>query len=174
MSRAPKAASLWDILRQDLEGSFTARARGLLATEFVLLGPDGREFGRLRLDGGSSAELWSENLVAAFEASGRRYRMIADGEEVLVAGPKGRFIDDLEISCGSCTYEAHVSLLRNLALASYPGGGRATHLSGGLMGRSYEALFAAEDRCVLLVAIFLLWHVATNRRRAYRRRGGAM
>jgi hypothetical protein len=42
------------------------------------------------------------------------------------------------------------------------------------MGRSYEALFAAEDRCVLLVAIFLLWHVATNRRRAYRRRGGAM
>ncbi len=40
--------------------------------------------------------------------------------------------------------------------------------SGGLTGRSYEALFATEDGCTLPVAVFLLWHVAANRRRAYR------
>ena len=98
--------------------------------------------------------------------------MIAGGEEVLVAAPKGRFIDDLEISCGSRVYEAYISLFRNLAVASYPGGRRAASLSGGLVGRSYEALFTAEDGCTLPVAIFLLWHVVANRRRAYRKRGG--
>lgn len=173
MSHAPKAVPPWDTLRQNLAGSFTARARGLLADEFVLLNPNEEEFGRLLLKGSSGAELRSGDFVAALEASGRRYRMI-DDKEVLVAVPKARFIDDLEISCGGQTYEAHVSLLRNLAVASYPGGGRAARLSGGLMGRSYEALFAAEDGCALPVAIFLLWHVVTNRRRAYRRGGGTM
>ena len=97
--------------------------------------------------------------------------MVADGEEVLAAGPKGRTIDDLEISCGSQTNEARVSFFRNLAVASYPGGERAARLSGGLMGRSYEAVFTASDGCALPVAIFLLWHTATNRRRAYHARG---
>ncbi len=92
--------------------------------------------------------------------------MIASGEEVLVAGPKERSIDELEISCGGRKYEARIGLLRNLAVAHHvPDGQRAARLSGGLMGRSYEALFAAEDECAL--AVFLLWHVAANRRRAY-------
>jgi hypothetical protein len=93
--------------------------------------------------------------------------MVADGREVLTASPKGRSIDELEILCDGQTYEARVSFFRSLAVASYPDGDRVVSLSGGLMGRNYDALFAAEDRCALPVAVFLLWHVVTNRRRAY-------
>lgn len=179
MGRAPRAASFWGYdLRRDLGGSFTARARGLFAPEFALLGPSGEEFGRLCLGGILDAEFRSGDLVAAFEASGRRYRMVADGKEVLAASPKRRSADNLEISCGGRTYEAQISPFRNLAVASYPGGERAARLSGGLTGRSYEALFAAEDGCALPVAVFLLWRIVANRRRAYRTwnpaEGGAM
>ncbi len=169
MSRTPRAASFWGYdLRRSPGGSFTARARGLFAANFDLLGPDGEEFGRLRLDGGSSAEFRPGDRVFKLEASGKRYRMVADGEEVLAAAPKGRSIDELEISCGSQAYEARVSLLRNRAVASHPGGERVAYLSGGLTGRSYKALFDSEDRCALPVAVFLLWHLTANRRRAYR------
>lgn len=172
MSRTPEATAPWDSLRQDLAGSFTARARGLFATAFVLLGPNGEEFGRLRLRGSPEAEFRSGSyVVTTFEASKRRYRMIAGGRELLVAAPKGRAIDELEISCGGQTYEAHFSFFRNFAVASYPGGEGAARLSGGFTGRSYEALFAGEDLCALPVAIFLLWRVAANRRRAYVRGG---
>ena len=175
MGHASRATSLWGYdLRQDLGGFFTARARGLLAPEFVLLGPGEEEFGRLRLGGASGAEFRAGDFVAAFEASGRRYRVVADGREVLFAGPKGRSVDELEVSCGGRTYEAHISLFRNLAVASQPGGGRAARLSGDLTGRSYEVLIAAEDECALPVAVFLLWRVVANRRRAYRAGGGAM
>ena len=108
------------------------------------------------------------------EASGRVYRMITDDEQVLVADPKGRSGGELEISCGGRTYEAQVSLFRNLAVASNPDGERAVQLSGGLMGRNYRGLFDAEDACAHSVAIFLLWHVVANRRRAYRTGGGMM
>lgn len=171
MGRAPGAASpSWGYdLWRNLVGSFTARARGPLAPEFALLNANGGEFGRLRLHGASDAEFISGNSIAGFEVSGRRYRMIADGKEVLVAVPKGRSIDDLEIFCGGQTYEARVSLFRNLAVAYEPSGERMTHLYGGLTGRSYEILFAAEDECAFPVAVFLLWHVTANRRRAYRK-----
>ena len=104
--------------------------------------------------------------------------MVADGKEVLTASPKGRSVDNLQISCGGQTYEAQISSFRNLAVASRSGGERAARLSGGLTGRSYEALFAPEDGCALPVAVFLLWRVTTSRRRAYRTwnptKGGAM
>ena len=171
MSRAPRTTSSWGYgLQQSLGGSFTARARGLLATELTLLDAEGREFGRLRLRGLSVAEFESGYYAAILEKSGGSYRMVADGEEVLTAAPKDRSIDELGISCGGRTYEMRASFFRNLAIASYQkGGGRAVRVSGGLMGRSYEALFATEDGCALPVAVFLLWHLATNRRRAYRR-----
>ena len=102
--------------------------------------------------------------------------MVVNGQEVLTAGPKGRSLDELEIYCDTRTYEAWVSFLRNRAIASYPGGNQATRLCGGLAGRNYEALFNTEDGCTLPVALFLLWHTAANRRRAYRigvpRQGG--
>lgn len=169
MGCAPGAASpSWGYdLWRNLGGSFTTR--GLLAPEFALLNPNGEEFGRLRLRAASDAEFVSRNGIAGFEASGRRYRLIADGEEVLIAVPKGRSIDDLEIFCGDQTYEARVSLFRNLAVAYEPGSERVARLSGSLAGRSYEIFFAAEDGCAFPVAVFLLWHLAANRRRAYRK-----
>ena len=141
MSRAPRAASPHDLLRQAPGGSFTARARGLLKLEFILLNPNGREFGRLQLRGASGAELWLGDRVVTFETSGRGHRMVVDGKEVLVAAPKGRPGGELQVSCGGQSYEARTDLLRNLAVASYrEGGEKALRLSGGLLGRHYEAL----------------------------------
>jgi hypothetical protein len=179
MNRTPRGTSSWGYdLWRSLGGSFTARARGLLAAEFALLGPGAEEFGCLRLSGISSAEFRSGSYTATFEASGRRYRLVADGEEVLAAGPKERSIDELEISCGDQSYEARVSFFRNRAVASRPGGESVACLSGGLTGRSYQVFFATEDGCAFPIAVFLLWHVVANRRRAYRAggpaRGGVM
>ena len=94
--------------------------------------------------------------------------MVANGEEVIVAGPKERSINALVISCARQNYEARITSLRNLALAHHvPGGERTVRLSGGLTGRSYEAIFA-DDGCALPIGLFLLWHVVANRRRVYR------
>ena len=170
MNSAPRTASSWWYdLQQSLKGSFTARARALLTTKFALLNSEGKSFGRLQLRGLSIAEFESEGCVAVLTQAEGSYQMIAEGEEVLNAVPKGQSVDELEISCGGRTYEARVSFFRNVAVASYGrGGGRAAHVSGGLVGRSYQVIFAPEDGCALPAAIFLLWHVAANRRRAYR------
>lgn len=169
MGSTPRTASSWGYdLQQSLGGSFTARPRGLLAAKFALLDPRDERFGWLRLRGLSVAEFKSKAYTVTLKSSGTNYRMVADGEEVLTAAPKGRSVDELEILCGGRTYEARASFFRNLAVASYPDGERAARVSGGLTGRSYEVTFATEDGCALPVAVFLLWHVAANRRRAYR------
>jgi hypothetical protein len=110
MSRPPRVASSpRNLLRQNLGGSFTTRARGLLATEAALLDPEGEEFGRPRLTGVFwDAELRTGDRVAAVEASGKLYRMVANDEGILAAGPKGRSIDELEISCGDRTCEVRI------------------------------------------------------------------
>lgn len=92
------------------------------------------------------------------------------GGEVLTANASRRSTGELEIYREGQTYAyaARVSLLRNLAIASYPDGERTIRLSGGLTGRSYDALFDDGDGGALPVAIFLLWYLAANRRRAYR------
>jgi hypothetical protein len=170
MGRAQRTAFSWNLLQEELGGSFTARALNLPSTEFAFLGPDGRQFGLLQLRGPSVAEFESRDDTAILKRSGRSYRMLADGEEVLAAVPKRRSIDELGISCGSQTYEAKASFFRNLAIASYPGAERAIRLSGGLTSRTYEALFTTEDGCTLPVAVFLLWHLVANRLRVYRGR----
>ena len=168
MGQILRVASPLDLLRQVPGGSFTARARGLLKPEFILLDPNGREFGRLQLRDASGAELRLGDRVVAFEMSGRGYRMVVDGEEVLVAAPKGRSGSKLEVSCSGQSYEARIDLLRNLAVASHREGGENTvRLSGSLLSRDYEALLTTGDRCAFPVAVFLLWYVAANRRRAY-------
>ena len=180
MNSAPRTASLWWYeLQQSLKGSFTARAHGLrLTTKFALLNSEGKNFGQLQLRL-SIAEFESGDRAAVLTHTEGRYRMVAEGEEILNATPKGQSVDKLEISCGGRTYEARVSFFRNVAVASYQrGDGRAVHVSGGLVGRSYQVLFAPDDGCTLPAAVFLLWHVAANRRRAYRMgsptEGGAM
>lgn len=170
MDRIPEISlSRWHDLGHTLGGSFTARASGLLDPEFALLGPDGREFGRLSPHGPSAAGFRSRDYPAVLESSGGLYRMLADGGEVLVtATTSGRPNGELEISCGGRAYGARVNLLRNLAVASYPDGGSAVRLSGGMTGRSYKAVSSTKDGCALPIGILLLWYVAANRRRAYR------
>lgn len=170
MDRIPGIAlSRWYDLQKVLRGSFTAYARGLLIPEFHLLGPDGQEFGRLRLRGPQAAEFRSGDYSAALESSEGLYRMVASsGDTVVAATTGGHPNGDLKISCGGGTYGARINLLRNLAIASYPEGGRAVRLSGGLTGRSYEAVSSTEDGCTLPIGVLLLWYVAANRRHAYR------
>jgi len=168
MGHAPRTGFCWNLLQEELGGSFAARALNLLSTEFTLLSPDGREFGLLQLRGHSVAEFESGDYTAALKKSGRSYRMVTDGEEVLAAVPKRSSIDELEVSCGGQIYEAKASFFRNLATASRPGAERVVRLSGGLTSRNYEALFATEDGCTLRVTVFLLWHLVANRSRAYR------
>ena len=172
MNSARKTASSWWYdLQQSLGGSFTALARGLLTTKFALLNSEGKKFGQLQLRGLSIAEFESGGRTATLTQMEGSYRMVAQGEEVLIASPKGQSIDELEISCGGQTYEAHVSFFRNLAVASHGrGDARAVSISGSLAGRSYQLLFAPDNGCALPAAIFLLWHIAANRRRAYRLR----
>ena len=169
MNNAPKTASSWWYdLQHYLGGSFTARARGLLTTKFALLDSEGKKFGRLQLRGLSTAEFEVGNHAATLTRTEESYRMVAEGEEVLIAAPKGQSIDELEISCGGRIYKAHVSFFRNFAVASYGrGGGRAMSVSGSLVGRSYQLLFAPDDGCALPASVFLLWHLTANRRRAY-------
>jgi hypothetical protein len=169
MGDAPRTAfSPWYDLQRSLEGSFTARAHGVLTTEFTLLDSEGTKFGQLQLRGLSAAEFESGGRTAALTQTERSYRMTFDGEEVLAAAPKEQSIDDLEISYGSQAYEAHVSFFRNVAVALHGrGGGKAVQVSGRLVGRSYQVLFDPDDGCTLPTAVFLLWHVAANRRRAY-------
>jgi len=168
MDRAPRdALSSLDLLHQSLDGAFTARADGLLAFGFALLDRDGREFGRLRLAGVPGAELRFGDHAVELEASGRRLRMVADGEEVLVGTPKAHSTDELVLSSGDRAYDARFSFFRNRATASHPGDGESARLSGGITSRSYEAIFDAGDSCALPVAVFILWHLTANRRRAY-------
>ena len=158
-------------LHKALGGTFTARLHGLLLARFILLGPDGWEFGRLYMHGPSLARFEFGDYSATLEASGGRYRMLDSylgGGEVLTANTRRRSTGELEIYSEGQTYGVRARLLRNLAIASYPGGERAVRLSGSLTGRSYNALFAADDEGALPVAIFLLWYLAANRRRAYR------
>ena len=160
--------SPWSRLLEALAGSFSARARGFLASEFILLNQGGEEFGRLRIHGPIGAELEAENLRAAIEREPHgRHRMLSGDEETLVAEPLGA-ADILEVRCGGRRYECHLSLLRNTAVARSFGGEEAARVTGGLTNRAYEAVFDAEDEGSLPVAVFLLYYTVALRRRAYR------
>jgi hypothetical protein len=160
--------SPWSRLLGTLAGSFSARARGFLASEFILLKGGGGEFGSLRIHDPMGAELEAENLRAVIERAPRgRHRMLSGDEETLVAQPL-RTADILEVRCGARRYEAHLSLLRNTAVARSSGGGEVARVTGGLTNRAYEAVFDAEDEGSLPVAIFLLYYAVALRRRAYR------
>ncbi len=161
----------WGDLARGLKGSFTARTRGLLVVEFALERRDGEAFGALRTRGLANAQvarLEAGGLLSVIEwDASSRYRMLTGGAETLAAGPVSRPADVLKITCGDRSYEARMSLLRNAAVASSPAGTRTARLRGGLAGRHYEAAFDAQDAGALPVAILLLYHTATLRRRAY-------
>lgn len=157
------------MLQNGLTGSFTARARGLLGNEFVLLGADGGERGRLKMPGLQDAELGAKDLEATIERmAAARYEILSGGDKILKAWPSGAHADRLEIWCGEQVYTATISLLRNRAVARDAANGETVRLAGNVTGRAYEIETDAEDPCALPVAVLLIYHTALNRRRAYR------
>src|ERR687894_917245 len=80
----------WRRLGEPLEGSFAARARGLLAPDFAILGGEGEEIGSLEIHGARGAELGAGELEARIERSTLSgYTMLTDGAEILTAQPLG-------------------------------------------------------------------------------------
>lgn len=164
----PSPLDPWRAPREALGGSLSARPRGLVAPEFVLLDRDGGEFGRLLVRGPEGAELDAGPLRARIEraAGSGRYRMLTGEAETLVAEPAGSSVA-MEIRCGESPYEATFDLLRNTAAARPANGAQTARLTGGALTRRYEALFDVEDGCSLPIALFLLYHAVTLRRRAF-------
>ena len=157
----------WRGLGETLEGSFAARARGLLASEFAILGREGEEIGRLEIHGGEGAELEAGDLEARIERSAPSgYTMLTDGAEILTAELLGAW-NAPEIKCLNRLYKGRLSLLCNTAEAG-PAGERVTvRITGGLTNRNYKAVFDAGNVGSLPVAFFLLYLTVTLRREAY-------
>ena len=127
----------------------------------------GEEFGSLRIHDCVGGELGAENLRAVIErAPHGRHRMLSGEEETLVAEPL-ETADILVVRCAGRRYEAHLSLLRNTAVARSSVGEEAARVTGCLTNRTYEAVFDAGDEGSLPVAVFLLYYTAALRRRAY-------
>lgn len=172
------AVSYWEGLQKRLDGSFTARARGFLGNEFVLLDPDGREFGRLGMRGPSGASSGAKlaagdaevEIERSRQRSGLRYRMVSGDAEVLAAVTHRFAAGPLDISGAGETYKARVNLLRNTAVAR-PSGGQedpaVVTLRGGFTGRGYEVLLGDVPGQGLLVAILLLYHLVALRKTAF-------
>jgi hypothetical protein len=159
----------WTGLQEELDGYFVARARGFLADEFELLRRDGRDFGRLQPRRDSTILIALEDLELVMESpGGGRYRMLAEGEEVLAARPEGRSADVLRVERGDPPYEVRTSLLRNTAVVRDGSGEEVARIRGNLSGRRYEARFDADHADALPVAILSLHHTSTLRRRAFR------
>ena len=157
----------WNSLRESLAGSFMAHARGLTAKSFVLVRPGGGEFGRLDLDGTAGVDLSAGGVRAEIRENAKRgYRMTSGGSEVLTAERERGSADRIRVSCGGKVYRVRTSFLRNRAMA-VSAGGEVARLNGNLSGRSYKAVFEAEDGGAVAVALFLLYHTAAHRRRAY-------
>ena len=152
----------WMELGDTLAGSFAARARGPLGSEFVLLDRGGRQVGRLRVRGPEGAEFEAGGLRAGIERKApHSYAMLAGGARVLSA-EGGSQADAARIESAGRPYEARLSLLRNTAEA-----GRAARVKGGLTNRRYEVAFDPQDAASLPVAVFLLYRLVALRRGAY-------
>jgi hypothetical protein len=174
MSPVPEDQTLapWTELRETVQGSFTARARGFFASDFALLDPGGREVGRLRVHGPEGAQLEAGNLAVGIErTASRRYAMLAGAAQILSAETAGSPVA-MRIRYAERTYEANLSLLRSTAEALSPAGDSAARVTGGLTNRRYEVTFDAEDERSLPVAVFLLYRLVALRRGAYRTGGG--
>ena len=170
MSSVPEDQMLapWKGLQGALAGFFSAHARGLLASNFALLDPEGREVGWLRVHGSKGAELEAGNLAAKIKRTApRRYAMVAGGARVLSAETAGS-PDAMQIRRAERVYEASLGLLRNTAEAHLPTGDRVSRVTGGFTNRRYEVAFDTDDAGSLPVAVFLLYRLIALRRGAYR------
>jgi hypothetical protein len=157
----------WGLLGETLSGYFAARARGLLASDFVLLDGDAGEFGHLEIHGPKGAELRSTvGLEARIErASPTRHRMFSGDAEILASTGAATSPD---IRSLGIPYQATLSLLRNRAEAGPANEEATVRVKGGLTNRGYEAYFETGGAGSLPVALFLLYRIVTLRREAYR------
>jgi hypothetical protein len=158
----------WEDLARDLGGSFAARARGVIAPELILLTQRGEPFGRLTAGEDGRTHLQAGGLAAWIEAlPDAAYAMTTGDEKTLTAETAGS-ATDLILRSGDRAYEAHVSLLRNSAVARLSDERESARVSGGLTNRRYRAIFDPQDPVSLPVAVFLLHHTFALRRGAYR------
>ena len=157
----------WRRLGEKLAGSFAARGRGLLATEFAIQGREGEEIGRLEIHGAGGAELEAGDLEARIEHSEHTgYTMLSGDAKILAARPM-EALNTPEIRCLDRLYQGRLSLLRNTAEAGPAGDEATVRITGGLTNRNYEAVFDAGDDGSLPVALFLLYLTVTLRSKAY-------
>ena len=157
----------WRSLQEHLAGYLAARARGFLASEFVLSSRDGEVLGRLRVHGPQGADLEAGDITAAIErGAGSRYRMLDGDGRVILEETTGSG-DASEVRYGDRVYEVRLALLRNAAVACSSGGGEAARVAGGLTNRSYDAYFDAGEEGALPLAVFLLYRIIALRRRAF-------
>jgi hypothetical protein len=160
----------WEALAHDLEGSFTARVRGLVSPEIVLLSARGEPFGYLRAADAGETRLRAGDLSATFAPSADAgHTLKIDGGEILDAKPAGS-ATALDLRSGNRTYRADISLLRNSATAGSSGGPDTARISGGLTNRRYRVTFDPGDAAALPIAVFLLDRLLTLRRGAFRTR----
>jgi|SRR5215210_1853424 len=162
----PTQRDPWQRLGEALAGHLQVRARGLFASDFVLLDGKGTQIGRLGIHGTEGAELGIGEVGAKLERVNRSgYRMLSAGTEILTstgdaASPGIMYLEN--------PYEANLSLLRNTAEAGPAGHPTTIRIKGGLTNRNYEASFDLEDEGSLPVTLFLLYRLVSLRREAYR------
>ena len=167
MQPTPQEPAPWRKLRERLAGYLAARARGILASEFVLVSREGEEVGRLRVHGPQGADLEAGGIEATIERVARsRYTML-DGEGKVVLRETARTGAAPDVRYGDRVYEVRLSLLRNAAVALSPDGVEAARVAGGLTNRSYEVYFDAGEEGGLPLAVFLLYRIVALRRRAF-------
>lgn len=163
----------WGAIAGDLDGSFRARARGLLGSRFALLDERGREWGQLKMLGSYAAEVHAR-AISEIERTGEfgaRYRMRTGGAPLLIAGPE-KPEEELRIFCGGKAFEAETNVLRNTSVARLltgnPGESNGeVRIAGGIAGRSYHGTFPEGDGSALAVAVFLLYRNVAIRRTAF-------
>jgi hypothetical protein len=156
----------WRKLSEALDGHLTARARRLLASEFVLMDSEGAQIGRLEMHGPEGADLRAGNAEARIERAGRSsYRMLSSGAQILAATGHAT---SPEITSQNHPYAAKLSILRNTAEAGQAESNPTIRIKGGLTNRNYEASFEPGEEGSLLVALFLLYRLVSLRREAYR------
>lgn len=160
----------WRTLSGSLGGSFTARARGLLDPELVLLDRTGDPFGRLAPRGTGGATLRAGDAEARIERTNiSGYEMTSKGVSLLTAETSGPATTP-EIRTANQAYETRISLLRNRATAQTTEDRTTARISGGLSNRRYKTTFDPEDPTALPIALFLLYRLHTLRSRAYQTR----
>jgi hypothetical protein len=165
MGPMPRDTEPWRKLRETLDGRFTARARGLLASEFVLFDDEGSQIGSLDIHGPAGADLTAGDVGARIERVGRHgYAMLSSGEEILTSTGDPT---SPGITSHNHPYTTNLSLLRNKAEAGPAEHTTTVRINGGLTNRNYEATFESGDECSLPIALFLVYYLVSQRRKAY-------